>query len=293
MPKTLLLLLLAATAALAEEPEVVVYGQNAPEWNQKLGVSATRSSCSAPVDSCMSSMAALLKGQKTGHFYLNLLDDPKIAARAAELSARSLGEPRLRELDVDDFADHFNGWCHAQGRGCEGFLRRIIESTKARNRALRFGITVYEDQLAELLGNPSFTSELRGSIDSVHLYFHDRRNGPRFETYLKQIKAGFPNARVFGGSYPYDRIDYEKCTLPAACVPVEQRELQKETLRVETRLLKQGEIAGIEFYPGHFGWEERLPAWDDARSCKPARRSECIENTRVMHGDVGAILKSK
>jgi hypothetical protein len=288
--KTLLLALLLASAAVAEEPEIIVYGQNAPEWNQKLGATATRSSCNAPVESCMSSMAALLEGQHTSHFYLNLFDDAKIVERAAELSRRSLEEPRLLELDVDDFADHFNGWCHAQGPQCEAFMRRIIESTKTRNKALKLGITVYEDQLAQLLANPNFSTNLRGRIDSVHLYFHDRRNGPRFEDYLKQIKAAFPRAKVFGGNYAYDRLDYEKC---AGCTPAGHRELQQQTLRLQVRLLRKGEIAGIEFYPGHFGWEDRLPAWNDPKVCRPERRSACIENTKAMHGDVLPILKSK
>ena len=292
MPKKplLLLALLLASAALAEEREIIVYGQNAPEWNRKLGATATRSSCSAPPAACLSSMAALLEGQQTSHFYLNLLDDAKIAERAAELSQRSLEEPRLRELSIDDFADHFNGWCHAQGPRCAAFLRRIIDNTKGRNKALQFGVTIYEDQLAQLLADPNFPADLRGRIDAVHLYFHDRRNGPRFEDYLKQIKAAFPQAKVFAGSYAYDRLDYEKC---ADCTPAGHRELQRQTLRLEARLLREGRISGIEFYPGHFGWEEKLPAWSDPRVCRPERRSACVENTKAMHDDVLPILKSK
>jgi hypothetical protein len=285
-------LLISGAQADAGGPEIIVYGQNAPGWNEKLGVTATRSSCNAPADACMTSMAALMNGQHTGRFYLNLQDDPKIVERAAELSQRSLQEPRLRELSVDDFADHWNGWCHAQGPACEGFLRRIIESTKASNRALRFGVTIYEDQLEGLLAHPSFSQDLRDRIDSVHLYFHDRRNGPRFEEYLARIKQAFPHASVIGGSYAYDRLDYEKCAVPAVCVPVEQRELQKQTLRIEARLLKNGLISAIEFYPGHFGWEDRLPAWNDPKACRPSRKSACVENTKVMHGDVAPILKS-
>jgi hypothetical protein len=288
----LVALLVSGSQANAQAPEIIVYGQNAPAWNQKLGVTATRSSCNAPVDTCMTSMAALMNGQHTSRFYLNLYDDAKIVERAAELSRRSLQEPRLVELAVDDFADHWNGWCRAQGPACGAFLRRIIESTKARNRALRFGVTLYEDQLEGLLAHPSFTQDLRDRIDNVHLYFHARENGPRFEKYLARIKQAFPNARVIGGSYPYDRLDYEKCAVPAVCVPVEQRELQKETLRLEVGLLRKGLISAIEFYPGHFGWEDRLPAWNDPKACRPSRTAECVENTRVMHGDVLPILKN-
>ena len=127
----------------------------------------------------------------------------------------------------------------------------------------------------------------------MHLYFHDRRNGPRFGDYLKQIKTAFPRAAVFGGSYAYDRLDYEKCAEPASCNAAAQRELQRETLRIEVRLLRRGEIAGIEFYPGHFGWEDRLPAWNDPKVCRPSRKSECVENTKQMHSDVPLILKSR
>jgi hypothetical protein len=294
MKSLLVLLSVVSLKAFAAEREIIVYGQNAPEWNKNLGVTATRSACNGTVDFCMTSMAALMAGQHTSRFYLNLFDDPKTnLERAKGFGERSLAEPRLRELGIDDFPDHWNGWCHNASVPCEGFLRQIIENAKSKNPALKFGVTIYEDQIAGLLANPRFTADLRGRIDNVHLALHDRNNGPRFETYLAQIKRAFPRAQVIGVSYTYDRLDYEKCTSPSGgCGAVEARELNKKLLRVQARLLKEGVLAGIEFYPGHFGWEEKWPAWNDPKICKPERKADCIENTRVMHGDAVAILKA-
>jgi hypothetical protein len=280
--------------ALAAEREIIVYGQNAPEWNRSLGVTATRGSCNGPVETCMSTIGALLAGQHTSRFYLNLFDEPKTnLARAAAYSERSLAEPRLRELGIDDFPDHFNGWCRDASAPCDAYLGQLIDATKSKNPALAFGVTIYEDQIDALLANPRLTKALRGRIDLVHLFFHDRRNGPAFESWLSRIKQAFPRARVIGGSYPYDRLDYEKCADKAACVPAEARELQEKTLRVEAKLLATGAIAGIEFYPGHFGWEERWPAWDNPRICKPEHKAACIANTKAMHADAAAILRAK
>jgi hypothetical protein len=278
---------LVGTFALAQAREIIVYGQNTPEWNKALGATATRSACNSTPEGCMKTVAALLQGQHTSRFYLNLWDDPKvIAENAAQYSKFSLEEPRLHELDIDDFADHFTGWCRSLR--CEDLLRQVIENTKSKNRNLKFGITIYEDQLSGLLANPRFTPDLRKRIDTVHLFFHTRSNGPNFEAYLKQIKQNFPNARVIGGSYPYDRIDYEKSRNSTA----EERDLQKRTLRVETRLLSEDAIAGVEFYPGHFGMEERLTLWNDPHECKPERKQACIENTKAMHNDAEMLLRA-
>jgi hypothetical protein len=292
MKSLLILFSVVSLKAFAAEREIIVYGQNTPQWNQKLGTTATRGACNGTVDFCMTSMAALMKGQNTAHFYLNLFDDPKTnLERAKGFGERSLAEPRLRELGIDDFPDHWNGWCRGNPQ-CDTYLKQLIENTKAKNPALKFGVTIYEDQIAALLANPRFTADLRGRIDNVHLALHDRNNGPRFETYLAQIKQAFPRAQVFGVSYTYDRLDYEKCASPGGCGAVEARELNKKLLRVQARLLKEGVLAGIEFYPGFFGTEDKWAAWNDAKICKPERKADCIENTKVMHGDAVAILKA-
>lgn len=167
-------------------------------------------------------------------------------------------------------------------------MNQIIDNTKSSNPKLKFGLTIYETEIASLLANPKFTPEIRRRIDIVHLYIIDRANGPNFESYLKQVNEGFPNAKVIAGAYPYDRIDYERCH---NCSPVEARDLQKRTLRVEVQLIRAGSLAGIEFYPGFFGLEDRWPGWDSPRNCAPERRQQCIDETKTMHGDALMILR--
>jgi hypothetical protein len=287
-----LVCLLSALSQGAPAQEIIVYGQNAPAWNKSLKVTATRGSCDGTSSNCMTQMAALMTGQNTSHFYLNLFDAPKlIGARAAEYGQQSLADPRLREIGIDDFLDHFNGWCLSPALRCGAFLQQMIESAKSKNPALLFGITVYEDQIAALLANPRLTEPLRDHVEVVHLYVHKRANGLQFETYLAQIKQAFTHAAVIGGSYPYDRLDYEKCDPSAGpCDAASARELQRQTLAIQVRLLRQGALAGLEFYPGFFGWEETWPSWNNPLVCNPARVAECIANTKEMHADVLAAL---
>jgi len=293
MTKTLLgvtLLCLSCIGSIyAREANIIVYGQNAPEWNKDLGVNGTRSSCNAEPAACMKTVAALLSGQHTDHFYLNLPTDPEKAPAYAEFySKASREQPQLREIDLDDFVDHFNTWCHTSGVHCDRLMNQIIDNVKSNNPKLRFGITVYETEIASLVANPKFPPELRRRIDTVHLYIINRADGPRFENYVKQVKENFPNAEVIAGVYAYDRLDFEKCH---GCSAADARDLQKQTLRAQVRLLQQGEIAGLEFYPGHFGWEDKFSGWSDPNECAPARRHECINNTKAMRDDAVVILR--
>jgi hypothetical protein len=277
-----LLLLTFASLAHAQSREVIVYGLNTPQWNQKLGVTSTRSSCNLSPEGCVQVIPKLLNSQGTVRFYLNILDAPDILNRTAYYSQASLSEPRLYELDIDDFIDHFNGWCHRPGVSCTALLAQVIANTKSRNPALKFGVTLYEDQLASLLANPQFTPQLRGEIDTIHLYMHLRQDGPHFESYVNTIRHAFPNAQVIGGAYPYDRIDYVNCGAPR-CDADGERTTYQQTLKTELVLLQHGVINGIEFYPGSFGLEDKIAMFNDPRECSPERRQECIDSTKQMH----------
>ena len=213
----------------AENTAVIVYGQNAPQWNKDLGATATRGSCNSSPEDCMKTVTALLNGQHTESFYLNLpTDADKAPNYAAYYSKASLAEPRLVELDLDDFADHFAGWCRSPKFHCDRVLKEIIDNTKSSNPNLKFGVTIYEDDIPSLLGTPEFTPALRKRIETVHLYIHNRADGPKFEKYLNQLEGKFPNAKIVAGNYPYDRLDYERCH---GCSAADARELEKQTLK--------------------------------------------------------------
>lgn len=280
----LALLALVAISAHGQAREIIVEGQDSPEWNQKLGVTATRGSCNLPPEGCIKTVPLLLASQHTSRFYLNIWDDlnsKTILERTAYYSQASLTTPGLYELDIDDFVDHFNGWCHTPGQGCDVLLGQIISATKSRNKALRFGVAIYEDQLTQVLDNPRFTPALRDQIDSVHLYLHQRQNGPEFESYVNQVGHHFSHAQVIAGAYHYDRIDYTKCgALP--CTPAQELNYYTQTLKLQLTLLEHQVVNGIEFYPGGFGLEDKLSFWNDPRICAPARRQQCIDNTKAM-----------
>ena len=270
--------------ANAQTREIIVDGQNAPEWNQWLGVTATRGSCNLPPEGCMQQVEALLKSQHTRHFYMNLWDDKdpqSILDRATYYSNASLSEPRLYEVGIDDFTDHFNNWCVMSAIRCDSFLGEVIAAVKSQNKALKFGLTLYEDQLPSLLANRRFTPALRNQIDTVHMVLHQRQNGPQFESYVNEVKHKFPNAQVIAASYHYDRIDYVKCG-GVRCSAAQELDFYKQTLKLQLTLLQQGVVSGIEFYPGYFGWEEKWPSWDNPKVCSPARKQDCIDNMKAM-----------
>lgn len=287
------MLVAAVASASGQTREIVVYGQNAPSWNQQMGVTATRGTCNLSPEACMKTVETLLQQQHTSHFYLNLIADPETVLNyASQYSNASIAEPRLYEITLDDFPDHFNAWCRTPGVKAGALLSEVIKRTKSRNPRLRFGVTIYEDQISGLLANPAFTLELRSRIDTVHLFVHYRANGPRFETYVRRIKQDFPNASVIAGSYPYDRIDYRTCA-PAShahCSTAQELELFKQTLNIQVRMLQLGVVSGIEFYPGFFGWEENYGGWADPNQCLSRRKQDCIDNTKAMHQAVLQIL---
>ncbi len=263
------------------QARLIIAGQNTPEWNRKLGVNAMRGSCNlAPAD-CMNDVSGLLTGQHTNLFYLNIWDDANIGSRAAYYSAASLSEPRLCELDIDDFIDHFNNWCLRSRISATRLLSEVITRTKSKNKMLKFGLTLYEDQLASLLANPSFTPALANEIDTIHLCLHRRENGLKFANYVALVQRNFPNAVVIAVSYSYDRIDYISGP-NGPWTPAQELDLYKRTLKIQLELLQKGIVGGIEFYPGRFGFEDHWPGWDDPKICKPWRKEDALKNTRAM-----------
>lgn len=276
-------ILLAATAfAYGQAPLVILSGQNPVEWNKRLGVNATRGSCNLSPEACMKQAEDLMRGQQTNQFYRNLQEDPNtILSYAAYDSQASVTDPRLVEVALDDFTDHFNGWCKTPKVRCDQLLAQVIATSKSKNKNLKFGLTLYEDQLSSLFANPHFTPALRAQIDLVHLYIHQRQNGPRYASYVAQVKQNLPNAQVIAGAYPFDRVDYIKCG-NGPCSAAQEQNYYKQTLQIQLNLLKDGSVVGLELYPGYFGREDKWPHWNEANICSPNRKQECIDSTKAM-----------
>ncbi len=242
----------------------------------------------------MQSISALLEQQGTSGCYINLQANPvTLPSHAIWYSQISLQDPRLQELCLDDFYSTFNGWCLDSTVSCEDLLQLVIDNVKRYNPGLKFGITLYTEELPSALLNPHLTPFLRMQVDTVHLYVMHRQEGLHFEDSVRQVAAAFPNATVLAGVYAYDRIHYASCSGSddRPCSTEEELLLFQQTLTIQVRLAQKALVAGLEFYPGFFGLEDRWHGWNAPCNCEPERRQDCIDNTRAMHEATLRILR--
>jgi hypothetical protein len=291
------LALIAATAVCeAAGGDIISWAGNTPEWNRELGVDELRFGCSSPPAACLQNLDRVLRAEKAGQATIAMTPDgEKVAPYALEFSERSLDEPRLRAIGIDDALSAFGQWWKA-GRNPGTLLSEVIANTKARNPRLQFGITLYEDQLqSPLLHDPLLSASARAAVDRVHFYVHYRQDGPQLQSYVRQVKQLFPGAAVMAGVYPYDRISYLPCSTEKKihCTPSEEKQLFEQTLKVQLAMLDAGEVAAIEFYPGSFGAEASWKGWQSARICEPSRLQTCIDTTVEMHEITRRLLKDR
>jgi hypothetical protein len=282
-------LLLSATVADAAGMHIISWTGNTRQSNSQLGVNELRVGCSGTPTACLGSLADAARAQGVDSVTLAINPDPaKIAAYAAEFSAASVKEPRLRGIGVDDFLSALTQWKGASSDAMEPaqLLRSAIGKTKSVNPKLEFGITLYEDQLSSpLLTAPLMPSDVRSMVDRVSLFCHFRRDCLGFAGYVHEVHALFPKATVVAGAYPYDRSDYLPCAHGSKekCSAQQDKELFREALATQVSLLRSGEVGAIEFYPGNFGTEPQWNGWANPRACQPSRRQDCIDATVSMH----------
>jgi len=271
-------------AYAAVGPEIVTWVGNDPGWNDRLGVTLMRQGCDlAPID-CLRRLTVAAKAQQVSRWAVAVKRDAtKWPDEALEYSQRSLTEPLLVEIDIDDFLSAMKTW-HVSTLGrANQVLEAVTRNVKHHNARLRFGITLYEDELdSQLIA--WIPTETRGRVDRVSLYLHYRANAANYARYLADARRLFPGADIWAGSYAYDRIDYLPCdqSRRRRCSVDEEIALYRESLRIQIGLLRDGSLAGIEFYPGFFGLEDQWQGWGNVRICRPERRRECVENTRRM-----------
>ena len=272
--------------------DVISWAGNTPDWNQKLGVSELRQGCSSAPPGCMQAVDKSAVAGGVAQITLAITPDPdKIAAYALEYSAASLNEHRLRGIGLDDALSVFLQW-QKQGHDPGTLLAEVITNTKAKNSGLEFGITLYEDQLANpvLRGLPA---NVRTGVNRVHLYVHYRQDGAQFGDYVQQVKQLFPRAAVIAGVYPYDRIDYLPCSrAKAPCTVAEEKQLFEATLRRQVSMMVRGDVAAIEFYPGNFGTEDGWTGWQRSNICQTPRVQSCANTTKEMHATTQQVLDS-
>jgi hypothetical protein len=164
-------------------------------------------------------------------------------------------------------------------------LGDIVSGLKSVNPQLRFGITVYEDELSSSSFPLSRLDEqFRRSVNFVHLYPHYRKEAQSFSASVQLARQIFPSAKIIAGVYAYDRRDYLPCTRGGSspCSNDEEVSLFTQSFKERFSMLKNSDVQWLEFYPGSFGSEPQWPLWKQPRICRADRLQECIQNTKAM-----------
>ena len=269
---------------------------NTAEWDQKLHISAIRMGCSAKPADCLRAAATLIQSHPGRRVFLSVtLKSGESESYAQEYSRLSQRYPFLEEVGVDDFVQYYARLFSVGAGNPVSTLAAMVDGLKSENNALRFGITLYENELdSQYLNEPKMSAALRNKVDYVHLFLIYRANAGNYESYVSRAKRIFPNAKVIGGVYAYDRISYVPCKPRDSrpCTPAEEFDLFKQSLEIQIRLLKSGQLDWLEFFPGAFGNEANWNAWDRPRIC-PDRKQECITNTQKMRGFIGDVFSEE
>jgi hypothetical protein len=275
--------------------DVISWGDNTVEWNHRIGVTEIRMGCDLSPSACMQRVAEVARAQQVGHVSVAISGEPDaIATSMLEYSTLSVREPALASVGIDDFLSMYWRWVVAHPIDAPQQLLLAARNLKSGNPALRFGITLYEDDLdSPFLG--TMPQQVRAAVDRVSLFLHYRGSGPGLAEFVDVVKRLFPNASIIAGVYAYDRIDYLPCARheKTSCTYEEESALFEATLANQLRLVKSGVLAGIELYPGQFGREDDWAAWKNERICRPVRRTGCIAQTKRLREVMRRVMGGK
>lgn len=250
-----------------------------------LGIQATREGCSSLPQHCMDYFRQLVHSGVVRQVYASVAFDPATAADySAQYAAMSRHTPWLVEVGFDDFVSQYDRAVQQIGTDAAlALLQQAVQNFKRGKPNLKFGITLYEDEVEDGRSIAAkFPGSFRDSVDYVHFYVHYRENGPKFAQYIGGIKRLFPKAKLIGGVYAYDRIDYVPCAPGSKlkCSVAQELDLFSRATDVEVGLARRGVLDALETIPGHLGTEA---AWwkseDDPRACATIRIRECVANT--------------
>lgn len=272
--------------ALAQGAKVIVWGvdSNTPEWNRALGVWGARQGCSSAPSGCVHFAKEVARKYHVKVFLAIALNSgtPEYAVQYSQLSS---SVPNLTEVGFDDFVSLYRK-LDSSSPDAKSVIQSTIDNLKSINRNLKFGISLYEDELeSPFVQDSKLPVATRARFDYIHLYPHFRKNGINFSKYIPEVKRRFPNARIIAGAYAYDRRNYLSCSQNgrSACSVDEELALFQKTITIETGLVKDGTVDAIEFYPGNFGHEEQWKGWQNPRACLPGGQDACIQVTKQLH----------
>ncbi len=264
---------------------------NTAQWNQQLGVQYTRQGCSDSPSECLAFVGKVAASDNVKVTLAIPLNTSTTAAYASQYSQLSLSANYLVEVSIDDFLDQYRALFTPLSQPA-ALVATVIANLKSANPNLRFGATIYEDELTSSdLQNAKLPAAVRAGFDYIHLFIHYRADGPNFATYVQQAKQLFPNANIIAGSYAYDRRAYLPCAPSGpACTTQQDLDLFEESLTIQAQEVTQGVVDHIEFFPGYFGNEAEWTQWNEPRECSPGDLAECISNTVTIRLAALAIL---
>jgi hypothetical protein len=270
----------------AQSAKVIVWGveSNTPEWNRALGVWGARQGCSSAPSSCVH-VANELAHKYHVKVFLSILLNSSTPEYALQYSQLSSSAPDLVEVGFDDFVSSYRK-LELNSSDPKSIVRSAIDNLKSINPKLKFGASLYEDELeSPFVQDSKLPSAIRARFDYIHLYPHFRKNGVNLSKYIPEVKRRFPNARIIAGAYAYDRRNYLSCAQNgrSACSVDEELALFQKTMAIESGLLRDGTVDAIEFYPGNFGREEQWKGWQNSRACLPGDQEKCIQTTKQLH----------
>jgi hypothetical protein len=284
-------------AAVRSSQDIYTWAENTPAWNQRLHITGYRIGCAAgEAESCFKEGLQMAQKAHINKIIVSMeLDSSRAANDALTYSQLSLSHPSLIEVTFDDFVDRYGLLLNKDNAPPPSWLSTVIQNVKGKNPSLQFGITLYEDEMdSPYLKPPYLLSSVARSIDDVHLYIHYRTHAPDIPLYVQKAKSIFPNAHIIVGSYAYDRLNYIPCepSVSQPCSAAQEIQLYKQSIAIEAKLLKQGQVAGIEFYPGFFGMEKQWQGWRHPDYCDHDRLQQCVDDTLEMRQVAAETLRT-
>ena len=275
--------------AWPKRPALIYSGRTTPIPDLAPIDTAMSFACSLAPQACANNAAQFVAGSQTRcavvSLFLEKITDGDTTAFVAPYGADTCS------IRIDDFLGHYQDLA-AKGRvGAQQLLGNLIAAAHQHQPPLAFGITLYEDEIPTV--GEAVPSDLRERVDTVYLYLHYRASGPDFPVTVRAAQRLFPNARMIGGAYVYDRHDYVPCEPggKAPCTPEQEISFFESAFREQIKMANRGELAGIELYPTAFETPDRWRGWQNPKLCKPNDVSQCVAITRRMISLMFSMMK--
>lgn len=272
-----------------KQVRIMSWGRDSSEKSE-IGVNEIRMGCASGPESCAKSIDARnLSGVDEVALSLGYQKEDNFLEKDLPGYLKLVADhPKVKEIGMDDFASFMGRlWSGTAAQKMLDFIQAMKKSS-----AIRFRVTVYDDELAKISMNEKlFPLQLRKKVDSVAFYLRYRDNVNQYDYLLRQVTSLFPNAKIYGGVYHYDRIDYIFCdeNKRERCTKEQEMELFSLTLKKQLQLVGDKRLAGLEFYPGFIGEESTWGAWKKNAICRQNRIEDCVKNSQLM----GAILRDE